>query len=165
MRIMLLTLLLVSCAPVAVANTCSLTASQYQVLDFSFYEGRKHDLGYTLAAIAMKESNLGNWVVNLNDPSAGDYHVTLNKVLKHKGWADTPFNRNRAASELIHNKQLSADLAINELLYWQRRLKGWDKAVRAYNAGNNWKSSGGAKYLTDIETNIRKIKECQWFRY
>lgn len=86
MRIVLLTLLLVSCASAAVANTCNLTAGQYQVLDFSFYEGRKYDLGYTLAAIAMKESNLGDWVVNLNDPSAGDYHVTLNKVLKHKGW-------------------------------------------------------------------------------
>ena len=55
MRIVLLTLLLVSCAPVAVANTCNLTASQYQVLDFSFYEGRKYDLGYTLAAFAMQK--------------------------------------------------------------------------------------------------------------
>ena len=164
MRILLLTLLLVSCTP-AVADTCNLSVKQYQVLDFSFYEGRKHDLGYTLAAIALKESNLGEWVINLNDPSAGDYHVTIDKVLKHKGWVDTPFNRNRAASELIHNKHLSADLAINELLYWQRRLEGWDNAVRAYNAGNRWKSSRGAKYLADIETNIRKIKECQWLRY
>lgn len=164
MRIVLFTLLLASCAP-AVANTCNLSVKQYEVLDYSFYEGRKYNLGYTLAAIAMHESNLGDWVVNLNDPSAGDYHVTLDKVLRYKGWADTAFNRNRAASELIHNKQLSANLAINELLYWQRRLKDWDSAVRAYNAGNNWRSSRGTKYLTAIETNIRKIKECQWLRY
>lgn len=161
MRIIILCLLVASCAP-AVASNCNLTGSQYQVLDYSYYAGKPHNLGYTLAAIAMKESNLGQWVVNLSDPSAGDYHVTLDKVVLMKGWENTQFNRNRAASLLIKDKELSASLALNELLYWQGRFNSRDKAVKAYNEGNNWKSVKAEKYLADIEANIRHIKSCNW---
>lgn len=161
MRTIILCLLVASCAPAA-ASSCNLTGSQYEVLDYSYYVGKPHNLGYTLAAIALKESNLGQWVVNLSDPSAGDYHVTLNKVIRLKQWENTQFNRNRAASLLIKDRELSSSLALNELLYWQTRLNSWDNAVKAYNEGSNWNSVKAEKYLADIETNIRHIKSCNW---
>lgn len=162
MRTILFAILL-SASALTQAHNCNITASQYQVLDFSYYQGLEYDLGYTLAAIAIKESNLGDWIVNLSDPSAGYYHVTLNKVLAVKQWEDTPFNRNRAASLLTQDHVLSSELALSELSYWSNRLNSWESAVRAYNAGNGWNSERGARYLADIKTNISRIKECGWF--
>lgn len=88
------------------------------VLQFSYERSDPHNYGYTLAAISYAESRAGLWNINLQDPSAGYYHVTLDKVLTRMGWEDTPFNRNRAAQALIDDPILSSDLAIEELKLW-----------------------------------------------
>lgn len=146
----------------AQANQCRLTDAQRSVLEFSYSYGKEFDYGYTLAAIALKESNLGEWPINLQDPSAGFYHVTTIKVINLLGWSNTSFNHNRAASKLVYDHHLSAHLAIEELLYWRNRLGAWEASVRAYNAGNNWRSERGERYVFDIRENIARIQECNW---
>lgn len=138
---------------------CRLSQQQASVANFAYSYGKPFDFGYTMVAIAMEESQLGRWNINIQDPSAGPWHVTLDKALRYKGWTDTPFNRNRAAQLLIEDIYFAAHLAIEELLFWNRVREGnWRAVVSSYNGG--WK--GNEEYRRKISRNIEIIKRCGW---
>lgn len=138
---------------------CRLTQQQASVANFAYSYGKPFDYGYTMVAIAMEESRLGKWNINIQDPSAGPWHVTLDKGLQYKGWDDTPFNRNRIAQLLMEDIYFAAHLAIEELLFWHRVREGnWRQVVSSYNGG--WR--GNEAYLKKISRNIDIIKRCGW---
>ena len=144
-------------------ETCHLSGAQRSYLQFSYVYGAPYGFGYTLAAIAMRESMLGLYKINLQDPSAGLYHVTTDKVIRHFNWVDTPFNHNRAAQLMMEDPVLSAYLAVQELKLWQRvHGKGnWRKIWASYNGGTR----GNAAYGDIIAQNIQTIKDCGWLRH
>lgn len=148
------------------SEECVLTDDQLKYIQFSYRYGEPYDLGYTLAAIALQESNAGRWRVNVGDPSAGLYHVTLDKALKHLSWDDTPFNRNRAAQRLIDDHELAAELAVNELLFWKDRSSGkWLDTWASYNTGHiGLDSDRGVNYANNIRDLIGKIQQCGWIQ-
>lgn len=145
--------------PFSSADECYLTPEQRSVLYFSYSYGSPHDYGYTLAAIAMEESDLGRWTINLQDPSASPWGVTIDKAVKKLGWKHTPFNYNRAAQLLMDDIFFGAGLAMETLLWWDKRREGnWRKVVESYNAGYG----NNPEYVNRIIGHIRKIKECGW---
>lgn len=145
-------------------GSCFLSKKQLDVVRFSFEYGLEYDLGYSLAAIALQESNAGLWNINISDPSAGYYHVTLDKVLNIYGWQDNGFNRNRAAQLLIDVPPLAARLAVRELQFWYSYTRGsWLDTWASYNAGTRGRSvAAGRQYAEDIRYLIGKIQECGW---
>lgn len=152
-------------------NGCRLSESQRSVLEFSYSYGSEFGIGMTLAAIAMQESRLGDVNVNIQDPSASPFHITLDKYLRYRGWPDTNYNRNRAAHNLITDIYSGAHLATEEVLYWYNRHSNvsgherWRRTWASYNAGNRWNGSQGQTYATSITNNIRHIRECGWINY
>lgn len=62
---------------------------QKAVLLKAYEYGAPHDLGYTLAAIAWKESCAGEYRMNFQDPSAGIYHAHLPGLIKKIPLAQT----------------------------------------------------------------------------
>lgn len=145
----------------AVSDECALTEAQQSVVHFSYSYGKGYDLGYTMVAIAMQESDLGRWNINLQDPSAGPWHVTLDKGLKALGWKDTGFNRNRVAQRMMNDYYFSAKLALDTLLWWRDYHNGdWRKMVSSYNGGHK----GNPSYMRKIANNIKKIKMCKWVK-
>ena len=149
---------------VEVAKECEITERQREVINFSFEYGLKQDLQYSLAAIAIKESAAGLWNVNIKGQAGGYYHVTVDKVIRHFGWEDNPFNRNRALQHLLDDKELAAQLAVAELNYWKgRRGEDWNSVWASYNVGYiGKKSSTGREYASDIAKIIKQIKQCEW---
>ena len=143
---------------------CALSEPQLDVIRFSYSYGLEYDFGYTLAAIALKESNAGRWKVNLQDPSGGLYHVTIDKVLQMNGWEDTTFNRNRAMQILIDDDIISAKIAVEELQMWKDHNSGvWLDTWASYNHG--WggpNTDRGKAYAQDIRQLIQKIQYCGW---
>lgn len=145
-------------------DECHLAPDQLAVVQYSYWYGKEWDVGYTLAAIAIQESNAGRWPVNLQDPSAGFYHVTLDKVIAALDWEDTKFNRNRAAGLLVNDPAFSASLAVKELLFWRDRNSGdWYEVWASYHKGGRGMSNhNGRLYANKIRGIIQKIKMCKW---
>lgn len=155
----ILTIPLILMSSFGVAGECKLTDHQRSVVDFSYSYGKGYDLGYTMVAIAMRESDLGRWNINLQDPSAGPWHVTLDKGLKALGWRNTPLNRNKVAQKMMEDYHFSAKLALDTILWWKNYRKGdWRGAVSGYNGGHK----GNPSYVKIIINNIKKIKMCKW---
>jgi len=103
----------------------------------------------------------GKYLINLQDPSAGVFHITINNALVYLKWEDTSFNRNRAAQLLIQDFQLAADFAMINLQFWKDQYGGnWSKIWASYNAGWDWKNGKG--YSKDIKSKIQRIKMCRW---
>lgn len=119
--------------------------------------------GLTLAAIAWKESSGGKYLINLQDPSVGPFHVTVDKVVRHLGWSDTPYNRNRAAQIAMSDFEMTAHIAVMELAYWNiQRGRQWRDTVISYNAGNNLNNPRGKLYGSDIASKVMLLKTCEW---
>lgn len=145
-------------------ETCFLTDSQIEAVRFSYEYGKPYDLAYTLSAIALKESNGGKWKINLQDPSGGLYHVTVDKAVRELGYEDTPFNRNRAVQALVDDDNLAAKIAVQEILFWRDAVAGsWLDTWASYNHGWNGKNTErGKAYAEDIQKIIQQIQYCRW---
>jgi hypothetical protein len=137
------------------------TESQVSIMYQAFQIGKQKDMSYSLAAIAWKESSAGKYMINLQDPSAGVFHITMINALAYLKWENNNFNRNRAAQLLVEDFQLSAEFAMINLQFW-KDLHGdnWFRIWQSYNAGHNY--SNGTDYANDIVTKIQKIKLCNW---
>jgi len=143
------------------ANECEITESQQSVLYFSYSYGKPYDLGYTMSAIAMQESDLGRYRINHKDPSGGYYHLTADKAVDKLGWSHTTFNENRALQRLIDDPVFAAEIAIDTLLWWEDYHSGdWRLTVSSYNGG----FQGNPSYVKSIVENIKQIKRCGWLK-
>lgn len=121
--------------------------------------GEPYDLGLTMVAIAMRESNLGEVMINLTDPSSGTHHVTIDKAIKKLGWNDTGYNRNRATQLMMTDLAFGAKLGLETLLWWNDYHDGnWRLSVSSYNGG----FKGNPTYVKHIVKNIDTIRECGW---
>lgn len=140
-----------------------LNQNQISLLKKSYDYGKQFDWGLTLAAIAWKESSAGKYLINLQDPSVGPFHVTIDKVLRHLNLPDTPFNQNRAAQIGIERFDVTAFIAVMELAYWKvERGRTWRETLVSYNAGNNLKSERGQAYAEDVAQKVGVLKQCGW---
>lgn len=136
-----------------------LSESQIGVIYQAFEAGRGNDMSYSLAAIAWQESQGGKYMINLQDPSSGVFHITINNALSYIKWRDTPFNRNRVAQLLIDDFELSAEFAMINLQFWKdHHGNDWNKIWGSYNGGYR----PNMEYASDIASKIQKIKLCEW---
>lgn len=152
---------------VANANSCTIINSysqaQRDVIQFSYDYGKEYNLGYTLAAISIRESHAGKINLNISDPSFGPYHVTIQNALHYHGWRDTGYNRNVLAQMMMDDIELSAAFAIENLRGWQRihGSSNWKQIWASYNAGHaGYDSPAGREYAGIIASNISKLKKC-----
>lgn len=128
-------------------------------MHMSYSLGEPYDLGLTMVAIAMRESGLGEVMINLNDPSAGTHHATIDKAVTKLGWTDTSYNRNRATHLMMSDLVFGAKLGLDTLLWWNDYHEGdWRKTVSSYNGGFR----GNPVYVKYIANNIKTIHRCGW---
>lgn len=117
--------------------------NQLQTIRYAYHFGKKYDLGYTMAAIAWKESCAGLYRINFDDPSAGIYHAYLPNVIKrHYKKPNTSFRRNVVAEQLIRDPEFASQIALEELLYWKKiRKNNWKAIIKSYNKGFSWENN------------------------
>ncbi|MDK1290160.1 hypothetical protein [Pseudoalteromonas umbrosa] len=136
-----------------------LDASQLHTLLNAFHLGLDHGYGYSLAAIAWKESLAGKVKVNYSDPSFGVFHAHLTYAARREG-VTSNFNKNILAQRLMDDIQFAASHAIMELDYWKsvHGDNNWRKIWASYNAGHNWEAV--PHYAADIAYKIRVLQTC-----
>lgn len=155
----------VEASPVVTCDALSqegLSNRQVEVLHQAFQAGAPKDMSYSLAAIAWKESSAGRYLMNLQDPSAGVFMVTIENAIGYLKWKDTPFNRNRMAQLLMEDFDLAAEFAMINLQFWVDQYgNDWRTIWKRYNGGYS-DSERSVKYSRDIARKISVIAECDW---
>ena len=137
---------------------------QLWVMQEAFEGGIDEDYSFTLAAVTWQESSAGlklhrkdgeHWSLN----SYGAFHILLRTAKARLGGCKT-YQCSRIAKRLKEDIAFSIGLAIEELDYWENRLKSRKSAISAYNAGNNWNSTIGRGYFNKIHSKKLYLKRC-----
>lgn len=116
-------------------------------------------LGYSLMAIAIKESNIGKYVVNDKTNDYGLFQANIKTVLSRQNVKDTKANRMLYSKKLINDVSFATANAIIELEYWKKVHKNnWAKTWASYNTGWRYKGKTGFKYANSIFEIIKKLK-------
>ena len=111
-------------------------------------------------AIAIKESGLGKYLVNVDTKDYGLYQANIKTVINRENASDTSWNRNVFAMKLISDFQFATKNAIEELSYWQKvHNNNWSKVWSSYNGGWRYNSDAAKQYSKDIATIIRELKK------
>jgi hypothetical protein len=131
--------------------------SQWNVLQEAYDTGAEHNLGHTMAAIAWSESRAGKYIVNTKSNDFGVMQNNIKTAAKRRG-ADQYYQKQALITELVTNTQLSMDLALEELLYWDKHTTSWAHTVSAYN--NGWAYEHGKDYLSEIRKSTRLMIDC-----
>lgn len=114
--------------------------------------------GYTLSAMAWKESNLGLWKFNLSDGphgSFGYFHIRLDIIsnIKEK---TSDWDKSRLADKLMSNLEYNVDEAIGLIKMWKKYHKDRKSknilysALASYNGGFKYNSKKAKEYASDI---------------
>lgn len=145
-------------------------ANQIETLQRSYDLGKSHDLGLTLAAIALKESSAGKYVINAVSADYGVYQSNYKTLCKQAGVYHDNFLCNQEVGRVVNDINKAAEHALETLQYWQdyhtkRSLKGlvYENTIRSYHEGFGFKSQKADDYYKKYKTAFYTIKQCVRF--
>ena len=140
-------------------NPSKLSKEDIKMLKQIKQQGAKYGLSYSLMAIAIKESSLGKYLVNVNSKDFGLYQANIKTVINRHKVRDTSWNRNKLAMKLISDFEFATKNAIAELKYWRKVHKNnWRRIWSSYNGGWSYNSKRARKYSREIASIIRKLR-------
>lgn len=162
LKIILITLLLISNVFASDFDINNLTPQEIKTLKEIKAHGKENGLSYSLMAIAIKESGLGKYLVNVDTKDYGLYQANIKTVINRENAPDTSWNRNVFAMKLISDFQFATKNAIDELTYWQKvHNNDWSKVWSSYNGGWKYNSDAARQYSKDIASIIRELKKVE----
>ena len=162
LKIILITLLLISNVFASDFDINNLTPQEIKTLKEIKAHGKENGLSYSLMAIAIKESGLGKYLVNVDTKDYGLYQANIKTVINRENAKDTSWNRNVFAMKLISDFQFATKNAIDELTYWQKvHNNDWSKVWSSYNGGWKYNSDAARQYSKDIASSIRELKKVE----
>lgn len=155
-------------SPLSNASQCKTQFSQEQIetLQRAFDYGQERGWGWSLAAIAWRESSAGQNLIRFDPPyefwsaSYGVFHVYLKTAMVHEG-CTLARCASKIANKLMTDFDYSAEQAIEVLEYW-KRVKGdhnYHYIWKGYNDGYE-NTLRGVKYANDIAKKVLYLKEC-----
>ena len=145
-------------------------AGQIETLQRSYDLGKPHDLGLTLAAIALKESSAGKYVINAVSADYGVYQSNYKTLCKQAGVYHDNFLCNQEVGRVVNNIEKAAEHALKTLQYWQgyhtkRSLEGlvYENTIRSYHEGFGFQTPKADDYYKKYKTAFYTIKQCVRF--
>ena len=162
LKIILITLILISNVFASDFDINNLTPQEIKTLKEIKAHGKENGLSYSLMAIAIKESGLGKYLVNVDTKDYGLYQANIKTVINRENAPDTSWNRNVFAMKLISDFQFATKNAIDELEYWQKIHKNdWSKVWSSYNGGWKYNSKEAKLYSQEIASIIRELRKIE----
>jgi hypothetical protein len=158
-----------SLANASCASVDALNAIQRHNLSFAYSQGAPHDLGYTLAAIALVESNAGQWRLNVRTNDLGLFQINAKTAQDTLG-VTHPYRQLELHQQLVYDDRLGAEIAIATLKHFQRNramtARTWREMVKSYNGGNSWRRDKAAlkrveAYADRVSEGVRVLKMCE----
>lgn len=149
------------------AATCerydSLSAKQKHNLQRAYLYGAPDNLGYTLAAIALQESNAGQWRVSFRTNDYGLMQINVTTAVNTMGVTNY-YRQMELIERIIHDDSLSLTIALSVLDHFRqgRQMTNdvWREMVMRYNVG--WRSTNGRgeKYLQSVSHYVNLLQQC-----
>lgn len=160
LKIILITLLIISNVFASNFDIKNLTPEDIKTLKEIKEHGKDSGLSYSLMAIAIKESAVGKYLVNVDTKDYGMYQANIKTVISRENVQDTSWNRNLIAMKLITDFQFATKNAVDELSYWQKvHNNNWTKVWGSYNGGWKYNSDSAKQYSKDIALIIRELRK------
>jgi len=134
---------------------------QIKLVRHTYKIGSEFNLGLTMSAILLKESNAGKYTITINRNSIDCGIFMINsKTLANNHW-----NQSRICERLLKDKDFSISIAIKRFKYFYNYYKSkgdsngiaWKKAVMSYHSG--WRYKLGKQYYKDIVKNIKIVRK------
>ena len=143
----------------ALQTECNFTEEQSRLINKAASYGSAFGYKKTLAAIVVKESFVGKYVVKINpkDGRMGSYgitHILLDTAMYLEGVSNKWYAKDVIVEELITNDLYALGLAVKKLDSVNRG--NWMQTWSKYNGGST-------KYANSIKNNIRKLERCGYF--
>ncbi len=141
-----------------------LSDSQIEVLHSSYESGKQYDLGYTMAAIALKESSAGTHLIN---PYAGDYGVyqgNYKTICNQSGV--TGLACSLEVQKVVSDIKTAQEHALNTLTYFQNyydkriSVNNYQMMIRSYHSGFSPFSEDADAYWEQYRVSFEIIKKC-----
>ena len=160
LKIILITLLIISNVFASNFDIKNPTPEDITTLKEIKEHGKDSGLSYSLMAIAIKESAVGKYLVNVDTKDYGMYQANIKTVISRENVQDTSWNRNLIAMKLITDFQFATKNAVDELSYWQKvHNNNWTKVWGSYNGGWKYNSDSAKQYSKDIALIIRELRK------
>ena len=141
------------------------TTEQQVVLQDAYDYGKPRGYGWSMAAMAWKETSAGTHRINWNDPSFGIIQINMNTAIKR--YKLTTWKKQlEFANKLATNNKFAINVASDELDFWKGVHKGdMRKMWASYNGGYNYKSKAPQSYSNDVAKKIAFLKSnrCLFF--
>lgn len=140
----------------------NLSTEQVDTMYKVFNYGVKHDLQWSLTAIAWRESMFGVLKLPLDNGSdRGLMQINLNTYFKRYGIKDTRWNRSKYGTKLVIDDYHCMDAAIDELRYWESKKKSWENYRKVWGGYNDGHTIGkaGLSYADDIALRIKVLSD------
>ena len=140
-----------------------LSLKQIKTMLKVYSKAKPFDLSLTMVCISWQESQFGKYMMNLSDPSFGNFHNNINSVLKRHDYSINNWNKSRVAQRLMEDFDFSFTEALSELQYWKSYWKSkgtkeqWVHYVRSYNTGYRW--SENEHYIDNIIIRMRVLRK------
>lgn len=147
----------------------NLSDEQKYRLEYSYQYGKQHDLGWTLAAIALVESVGGVYKINPDTQDYGTHQININTAMSHLKIGGV-WNKRSLMTRLVVDDEFNAYMAVQVLEGFNRQHKGdWKKVVMSYNQGNMWQRNKksfqkGIDYFEKVRNNVVMLKRCSNFK-
>lgn len=137
----------------------SLESYQVEILKKAYSVGVIDDIGYTLAAIAWRESEAGKYFINVYSNDCGVFQAHVNSVMSREGVSGA-WKANVICQKLIVDIDYAIKNAILEIEYWQRvhGKNNWYKVWGSYHVGYKYDSDRGVEYAKDIRDRIIALR-------
>ena len=154
---MRLVLLIVITLAITFVQLKALTLDQVRIAQQSYAIGAPYNLGHSLAAIALVESQLGIYQINAKSADYGIHQVHIKSHLAHIDIKDTQLNRSKYATKLITDSIYCANAALRELLYWKvtRKRSNYIRYISSYNQGSRITNYD---YVRKVSAAIRQLR-------
>jgi len=146
-----------------------LSMIQKHNLSKSYSYGQPYELGYTLAAIALVESQAGKWRLNIKTGDVGLYQINYITAQNTLG-VDRYYDQLDLHQRLIYDDVLGAEIAIATLEHFRKSRvmtsEIWQQMIRSYNTGSQWKRNKQMKekadgYLQKVSNSINLLQKCE----
>jgi len=131
------------------------------LLNKVYKESSEFNLGLTMGAILIQESDLGKYRLRINKDSidCGIFQIN-SKTLANNNWTQS-----RVCERLFRDDDFSLIVALKRFKYFYNfyrskglsRNKSWRRAVMSYHSGWNYKL--GKRYLNSILKNMKLVKK------
>ncbi len=155
----------------AYGNDCSewnsLSAEQQYRLEYAYNYGKPYDKQWTMASLALHESNGGRYRINIKSKDFGLFQINEKNIFNILG-VTSYWKKQEMITKVVMDDALGAYLALDVLQHFEKVHKGnWKKMIMSYNIGNkkDYKSlKKGVDYYNKVVHHMNILKRCSNFK-